>query len=173
ASSGIAVAQSDKLLESAVLKVLGIVDPVTTDHRMIYAIMLSWTAALSAVLNDRLRRSEFEEVLRLSITQLIKVRSNRAASCSVGRVRGAPHLSSVTMGAGERKVMPDLSNMNGFVTAAGSGIGRASAIAFARAGAKVLVTDIVAEAVEETCEAIRAEGGTAEGRIVDASSEDD
>src|SRR5699024_10772653 len=80
ASSGIAVAQSDKLLESAELKVLGIVDPVTTDHRMIYAIMLSWTAALSAVLNDRLRRSEFEEVLRLSITQLIKVRSNRAAS---------------------------------------------------------------------------------------------
>lgn len=69
--------------------------------------------------------------------------------------------------------MPDLSNMNGFVTAAGSGIGRASAIAFARAGAKVLVTDISEDAVEETCEAIRAEGGTAEGRIVDASSEDD
>src|SRR5699024_116848 len=77
------------------------------------------------------------------------------------------------MGAGERNVMPDLSNMNGFVTAAGSGIGRASAIAFARAGAKGLVTDIVAEAVEETCEAIRAEGGTAEGRIADASAEDD
>lgn len=80
ASSGIAVAQSDKLLETAVLKVLGIVEPVATDHRMIYAIMLSWTAALSAVLNDRLRRSEFEEVLRLSITQLIKVRSNRSDS---------------------------------------------------------------------------------------------
>ncbi|SDS49944.1 DNA-binding transcriptional regulator, AcrR family [Brevibacterium siliguriense] len=80
ASSGIAVAQSDKLLETAVLKVLGIVEPVAEDHRMIYAIMLSWTAALSAVLNDRLRRSEFEEVLRLSITQLIKVRSNRAES---------------------------------------------------------------------------------------------
>lgn len=80
ASSGIAVAQSDKLLETAVLKVLGIVEPVVTDHRMIYAIMLSWTAALSAVLNDRLRRSEFEEVLRLSITQLLKVRSNRSDS---------------------------------------------------------------------------------------------
>ena len=78
ASSGIAVAQSDKLLETAVLKVLGIVDPVVSDHRMIYAIMLSWTAALSAVLNERLRRSEFEEILRMSITQLIKVRSNSA-----------------------------------------------------------------------------------------------
>lgn len=78
ASGGTAVAQSDQLLEAAVLKVLGIVEPTTTDHRMIYAIMLSWTAALSAVLNERLRRSEFEEILRLSITQLIKVRSNSA-----------------------------------------------------------------------------------------------
>ena len=78
ASSGHAVAQSDQLLESAVLKILGIVDPVVSDHRMIYAIMLSWTAALSAVLNERLRRSEFEEILRMSITQLIKVRSNSA-----------------------------------------------------------------------------------------------
>lgn len=69
--------------------------------------------------------------------------------------------------------MPDLTGKNGFVTAAGSGIGRASALAFSRAGANVLVTDIVEDAVEETCELIRAEGGTAEGRIVDASSEDD
>lgn len=69
--------------------------------------------------------------------------------------------------------MPDLTGKNGFVTAAGSGIGRASALAFSRAGANVLVTDIVEDAVEETCALIRAEGGTAEGRIVDASSEDD
>ncbi|WP_209323200.1 SDR family NAD(P)-dependent oxidoreductase [Brevibacterium renqingii] len=69
--------------------------------------------------------------------------------------------------------MTDLRGKNGFVTAAGSGIGRASAMAFAEAGAAVLVTDIDGEAVEETCRLIRAEGGTAEGRIVDASSEDD
>lgn len=78
ASGGEAVAQADQLLEAAVLKVLGIVAPTVTDHRMIHAIMLSWTAALSSVLNERLPRSEFEEVLRLAITQLIKVRSNSA-----------------------------------------------------------------------------------------------
>src|SRR5699024_12692859 len=76
------------------------------------------------------------------------------------------------MGAGERNVMPDLRNMNGFVTAAGSGIGRASAIAFARAGAKVLVTDLVAAAVAGTCAAIRAAGGTAAGPSVEAPSGD-
>lgn len=80
ASGGEAVAQSDELLEAAILKVLGIADPTITDHRMIHVIMLSWTAALSSVLNERLRRSEFEEVLRLSITQLVKVRSNRIES---------------------------------------------------------------------------------------------
>lgn len=76
ASSGESVAQADQLMEAAVLKVLGIGAPTTADHRMIHAIMLTWTAALSSVLNARLLRSEFEEVLRLAITQLIKVRSN-------------------------------------------------------------------------------------------------
>lgn len=76
ASGGTAVAQSDQLLEAAVLKVLGIAEPTATDHRMIHVIMLSWSAALSSVLNERLPRSEFEEILRLAITQLIKVRSN-------------------------------------------------------------------------------------------------
>lgn len=69
--------------------------------------------------------------------------------------------------------MPDLSGMNGFVTAAGSGIGRASALAFAEAGAKVLVTDIDADSIDETCALIRANGGTAHGRVVDASSDAD
>lgn len=69
--------------------------------------------------------------------------------------------------------MPDLTGMNGFVTAAGSGIGRASALAFARAGAKVLATDIAEEGVAETCELIRGEGGTAHQLVIDASSEAD
>jgi 2-keto-3-deoxy-L-fuconate dehydrogenase len=41
-----------------------------------------------------------------------------------------------------------LQNKRVLLTAAGQGIGRASAIAFARAGAKVVATDINAEALK-------------------------
>ncbi|TAK30837.1 MAG: SDR family oxidoreductase [Chloroflexota bacterium] len=47
------------------------------------------------------------------------------------------------------------------VTGASSGIGRASAIAFAREGAKVVVSDIVDESKDETVPAIKAAGGEA------------
>lgn len=47
------------------------------------------------------------------------------------------------------------------VTGAGSGIGRATALAFARRGAKVVVSDIQIEAGEETVALVLAEGGDA------------
>lgn len=47
------------------------------------------------------------------------------------------------------------------VTGAGSGIGRASALAFARAGARVVVADLDAGGGAETVERIVAEGGEA------------
>jgi NAD(P)-dependent dehydrogenase (short-subunit alcohol dehydrogenase family) len=47
------------------------------------------------------------------------------------------------------------------VTGAGSGIGRATALAFARAGAKVAVADIKAGSARETVALIEAAGGTA------------
>jgi len=47
------------------------------------------------------------------------------------------------------------------ITGAGSGIGRQSALAFARAGAKVVVADIVLLGGEETVRMIEAEGGEA------------
>jgi NAD(P)-dependent dehydrogenase (short-subunit alcohol dehydrogenase family) len=47
------------------------------------------------------------------------------------------------------------------VTGAGSGIGRASAIAFAQEGAKVIVADIVVEGGEETVQMIKEAGGEA------------
>ena len=47
------------------------------------------------------------------------------------------------------------------ITGAGSGIGRASALAFAREGAKVAVADIVVEGGEETVRMVKEAGGEA------------
>ena len=54
-----------------------------------------------------------------------------------------------------------LDNKVALITGAASGIGRASAIKFAREGASVVAADIQAEAVEETARMITSEGGTA------------
>ncbi|MGC1355737.1 MAG: SDR family NAD(P)-dependent oxidoreductase [Xanthobacteraceae bacterium] len=59
------------------------------------------------------------------------------------------------------------------VTGAASGIGRASAILFAREGARVLAVDKNTEGLRETADSIVEAGGTAETRAADASSEDD
>ena len=48
-----------------------------------------------------------------------------------------------------------------FVTGGGSGIGRAAALAFARAGASVAVADIGEQANQETARLIGQEGGRA------------
>ncbi|MDW4500003.1 SDR family oxidoreductase [Sulfitobacter sp. D35] len=53
------------------------------------------------------------------------------------------------------------------VTAAGSGIGRAGAIAMAREGAHVIATDLSAELAEETLDMIRKAGGRGEARALD------
>ncbi len=57
--------------------------------------------------------------------------------------------------------MPDLKGKVSLVTGAGSGIGRQSALAFARAGAKVVASDIVPEGGEETVRMIKDMGGDA------------
>ncbi|MCI0856774.1 MAG: SDR family NAD(P)-dependent oxidoreductase, partial [Chloroflexi bacterium] len=59
------------------------------------------------------------------------------------------------------------------VTGAGSGIGRASALAFANAGAKVLVADIDPEGGAETVRLIEEEGDTALFFRADVSKPDD
>jgi len=61
----------------------------------------------------------------------------------------------------------------GLVTGAGSGIGRATAMAFAREGAKVVVADIVVEGGEETVRMIKKAGGEAFFVKSDASQEAD
>lgn len=69
--------------------------------------------------------------------------------------------------------MPDLSGKSAIVTAAGNGIGKASAIAFATAGAKVTVNDIRPDLAEATAAEINAAGGTAQVVVADVTKSDD
>ena len=55
------------------------------------------------------------------------------------------------------------------VTGAGSGIGRATALCFAKAGANTVIADINLEAAQETVELIHKEGGNAVALKVDVS----
>ncbi len=69
--------------------------------------------------------------------------------------------------------MGRLNGKRAIVTGAGSGIGRASALLFAREGASVLVVDKTAEAVRETAALVTAAGGRAIAMAADAGSEAD
>lgn len=63
----------------------------------------------------------------------------------------------------------DFTGRAGLVTGAGSGIGRASALALAQSGAKVLVCDINEAGATETVDLIIADGGTAAALCGDVS----
>ena len=68
--------------------------------------------------------------------------------------------------------MPDLSGRVAIVTGAGSGIGRACAIAFAHAGARVHATDIDGPGVEETARRVdRAHDGQVTFAVQDVTDE--
>jgi len=69
--------------------------------------------------------------------------------------------------------MGRLNGKRAIVTGAGSGIGRASALLFAKEGASVLAVDKTADAVEETAAKIKAAGGKALAMAADAGSEAD
>jgi 3-oxoacyl-[acyl-carrier protein] reductase len=56
------------------------------------------------------------------------------------------------------------------ITGAGRGIGRATATKFGREGARVIVCDLDQRSVNETVAAVRADGGAAEGFVVDVTS---
>lgn len=65
-----------------------------------------------------------------------------------------------------------LENHSVVITGSGSGIGRACAIAFAEAGASILVADIDLPAALETVQLIESAGGRALARQVDVSNPD-
>lgn len=67
--------------------------------------------------------------------------------------------------------MSAVSGKRGLVTGAGSGIGRAAAIEFARQGASVAVLDIDADAAAETAALIDEDGGEAVAAAVDIADE--
>lgn len=67
----------------------------------------------------------------------------------------------------------DLRGKRCLITGAASGIGRATAIAAARKGAVLVLTDIQAEALEETVAEIRAAGGTVDfAKALDVTAHD-
>ncbi|MFV0280213.1 MAG: SDR family NAD(P)-dependent oxidoreductase [Rhodoblastus sp.] len=59
------------------------------------------------------------------------------------------------------------------ITGAGSGIGRASALLFAREGARLLIADRAEEGLNQTVEMIRKAGQSASALTMDAGNEDD
>lgn len=59
------------------------------------------------------------------------------------------------------------------VTGAGSGMGKAEAIGFAKEGAKVVVADVNLQTAQATCDAIVAFGGEAMAVAVDVTSQED
>jgi NAD(P)-dependent dehydrogenase (short-subunit alcohol dehydrogenase family) len=68
--------------------------------------------------------------------------------------------------------MSRLQNKSVIITGAGSGIGRAASLLFAKEGAGLIAVDR-SEGVKETVDAVRQAGGTAEAIMADAGSEQD
>jgi NAD(P)-dependent dehydrogenase (short-subunit alcohol dehydrogenase family) len=69
--------------------------------------------------------------------------------------------------------MNRLEGKRAIVTGAASGIGRATAILFAREGARVVASDIQEEGLRETVEKIQAEGGKGRALVGSAAEEGD
>jgi NAD(P)-dependent dehydrogenase (short-subunit alcohol dehydrogenase family) len=82
-------------------------------------------------------------------------------------------MSHQTHFAKENHVMGKLTDKVALITGAGGGMGKADALLFATEGAKVVVTDVQLDKVQEVVAEIQQNGGEALGFYHDVSSEDD
>src|SRR5215831_13922566 len=98
-------------------------------------------------------------------------RSLPATMRATSRVRSSRPTAAGLYLPDRRRRMRRLEGKRAVVTGGGSGIGRASAIRFAREGASVLVVGRAGNAEEAAAE-IRAEGGVASAMITDAAVEE-
>src|SRR5271167_4760813 len=80
---------------------------------------------------------------------------------------------SVTRKCPREGRMARLDEKAAIVTGAASGIGRASALLFAREGARLIVVDRNVDGLNETVDVIARDGGRAEAVTADVSSDDD
>ncbi len=99
------------------------------------------------------------ELLATATTELIDALDGAAVSRGLARAE---------VGAARREFEHKLV----VVTGAGSGIGRETALAFARLGAEVVVSDVNELAAKATAELVAAEGGVAHSYPLDVSNED-
>src|SRR5699024_11273151 len=70
---------SYKNLEDALLAALAIANPTAQDRRMMFAISLTWSSAISAVLNGRIDREEYQEVLALTDRKSTRLNSSHVS----------------------------------------------------------------------------------------------
>jgi NAD(P)-dependent dehydrogenase (short-subunit alcohol dehydrogenase family)/pimeloyl-ACP methyl ester carboxylesterase len=98
-------------------------------------------------------------VLAAAVAEMVDVTDGRQPSRAMRRARVGPN----------RQPFGDVLVS---VTGAGSGIGRATAIEFARLGAEVVASDIDEASVRETAKDIAAQGGVAHAYTLDVSDAD-
>lgn len=102
--------------------------------------------------------------MHLAPTQLVP--EQQVHPESLGRVAGRGRLQGrriLVVGAGQRPIPDENPPV---------GNGRAMSILFAREGATLACTDVSPEALEATCQAVTAEGGTAFGELADVRQAD-
>ena len=120
----------------------------------------------------------FQVITELAVEDLIDDETHLGITPDKGLVFHSTQLDEALVHYVEKRnggsTMSLFSGKAGFVTGAASGIGRATAIAFAREGASVIVADIEGSRArsEETVETIRKAGGKAEFVPVDVTRAD-